>query len=67
MAALEAAHQVDPVAKRIGAANTLVRQPDGTMKAYNTDWSAAIQAAEKGFGGACPQHKPVLLLPCSAS
>lgn len=53
VAALEAAQQVDPVAKRIGAANTLVRQQDGSLKAYNTDWSAAIQAVEQGFGGGC--------------
>ena len=39
---------------RIGAANTLVRQQDGTLKAYNTDWSAAIQAVEEGFGGGFP-------------
>lgn len=26
--------------------NTLVRQSDGTLKGYNTDWSAAIDAVE---------------------
>ena len=34
--------QVDPVAKRIGAVNTLVRRPDGTLKGYNTDCTAAL-------------------------
>jgi len=33
VAALEAADEVDDVAARIGAANTLVRQPDGSLKA----------------------------------
>lgn len=50
-AALAGAQDADPVAAHIGAANTLVRQPDGTLKAYNTDWSAAIGAIERGLGG----------------
>jgi 3-dehydroquinate dehydratase/shikimate dehydrogenase len=37
---------VDPVAKQIGAVNTLVRQPDGSLKGYNTDYAAAIDAIE---------------------
>ena len=51
VAALEAADEVDEVAASIGAANTLVRQPGGTLKAYNTDWSAALDAVEAGLGG----------------
>ena len=50
-AALRWAAEADQVALAIGAANTLVRQPDGALKAYNTDWSAAIAAIERGFGG----------------
>ncbi len=42
-AALRLAADVDPVARQIGAVNTLVRQPDGSFKGYNTDWLAAIQ------------------------
>lgn len=45
-AALEACVEVDPVAKQIGAVNTLVRQPDGSLKGYNTDYAAAIEAIE---------------------
>lgn len=37
---------MDPVATKIGAVNTLVRQPEGGLKGYNTDWSAAINAVE---------------------
>lgn len=43
--------QVDPVAQRIGAVNTLVRRPDGTLKGYNTDCFAALDAIEAGLGG----------------
>jgi len=50
-AALRCCKEVDPVAARIGAVNTLVRQPDGSLKGYNTDWLAAIEAIEQGLGG----------------
>ena len=40
---------MDSVAQQIGAVNTLVRQQDGTLKGYNTDWSAAISAIEQGL------------------
>lgn len=49
LAALECADEVDPVAQQIGAVNTLIRQQDGSMKGYNTDWSAAISAIERGL------------------
>ena len=35
---------VDPVAKQIGAVNTLVRQKYGSFRGYNTDYVAAIGA-----------------------
>lgn len=50
-AALAGAAGADGVAAAIGAANTLVRQGDGSWRAYNTDWSAAIAAIERGLGG----------------
>ena len=53
-AALEAADSVDPLAARIGAVNTLLRQPDGGLRGYNTDCSAAIAAIEAGLSGASP-------------
>lgn len=52
---------------QIGAVNTLVRQEDGSLKGYNTDWSAAIAAIERGLDpgessaaavGRCGQNKP---------
>jgi hypothetical protein len=51
-AALAAAAEKDPVAEKIGAANTLVRRQDGSLAAYNTDWSAAISAIERGMTSA---------------
>ena len=57
LAALECADEVDPVARQIGAVNTLVRQQDGALKGYNTDWSAAITAIEQGLQSKPPaQH-----------
>lgn len=49
LAALECADEVDLVAQQIGAVNTLVRQSDGSLKGYNTDWSAAVTAIENGL------------------
>jgi 3-dehydroquinate dehydratase/shikimate dehydrogenase len=50
-AALRLAAEVDPVARQIGAVNTLVRQADGSFKGFNTDWLAAISAIERGLAG----------------
>lgn len=47
--AVQGASEVDPVAKQIGAVNTLVRQPDGGLRGYNTDWQAAISAIERAY------------------
>jgi len=43
-------HQVDPLARSIGAVNTLVRRDDGSLKGYNTDCTAALNAIEAGLG-----------------
>lgn len=45
-AAIAAMDYMDDVAQRIGAMNTVVKQRDGTLKGYNTDWVAAISAIE---------------------
>eukprot|EP00737_Agarophyton_chilense_P003974 gb/GEZJ01004808.1/.p1 GENE.gb/GEZJ01004808.1/~~gb/GEZJ01004808.1/.p1 ORF type:complete len:563 (+),score=86.45 gb/GEZJ01004808.1/:206-1894(+) len=53
--AMEAMDDIDDVARKIGAMNTVVRERDGTLKGYNTDWVAAISAVEdhldNGMGG----------------
>jgi len=57
--ALELCGEVDPVAAKIGAVNTLVRMPDGTLKGYNTDYVAAIDAIETAMGGRIGEEKNV--------
>lgn len=52
LAALECADEANGEAARIGAANTLVRQSGGGLKAFNTDASAAISAVEAALRGA---------------
>jgi Shikimate dehydrogenase substrate binding domain/Type I 3-dehydroquinase len=42
----------DGVAAKIGAVNTLVRQPDGSLAGHNTDWEAAISAVQEALTGA---------------
>lgn len=34
---------LDPLAKRIGAVNTVVKQPDGTLRGYNTDVAGFLE------------------------
>lgn len=46
--ALQLAHRVDPVARRIGAANTLVFAEDGTIEARNTDALGFIASLREG-------------------
>ena len=38
------------MAKSIGAVNTLLRRPDGTLAGFNTDCTAALNAIEAGLG-----------------
>jgi 3-dehydroquinate dehydratase/shikimate dehydrogenase len=41
--------RVEPLAKKIGAVNTLVVSKDDRIKAYNTDYTAAIDAITAGL------------------
>lgn len=47
--AMDAMDTIDSVANKIGAMNTVVKQADGQLKGYNTDWVAAISAIEDGL------------------
>ncbi|CAI5475355.1 unnamed protein product [Closterium sp. Yama58-4] len=49
LAALECCQDVEPLAKSIGAANTIIRGEGGLLKGYNTDCMAAIEAIEDGL------------------
>ncbi|KAI3948675.1 hypothetical protein MKW98_027741 [Papaver atlanticum] len=51
-AALKCCDEVDPIAKLIGAVNTIVRIPsDGKLIGYNTDYIGAISSIEDGMRG----------------
>lgn len=41
---------VEPLAERIGAANTLHRLPDGSLEAFNTDYAAALDSVCHALG-----------------
>ncbi|CAA6654210.1 unnamed protein product [Spirodela intermedia] len=46
-AAVKCCDEVDPIAKSIGAVNTIIRRPsDGKLLGYNTDYIGAISAIE---------------------
>ncbi len=40
---------VEPLAQKIGAANTLLVGPNGKLEAYNTDYAGALDAITKGM------------------
>ncbi|MDB5964850.1 MAG: shikimate dehydrogenase [Polaromonas sp.] len=42
--AMALVHDVDPVARRMGAINTIVVQPDGSLKGFNNDGFGYIQS-----------------------
>ncbi|MFC5520300.1 shikimate dehydrogenase [Polaromonas jejuensis] len=42
--ALKLVHELDPVARRMGAINTIVVQPDGSLKGFNNDGFGYIQS-----------------------
>ena len=53
------ADRVDPLSERCGAANTLVKRPDGELAAYNTDGPGALEALKRSVS---PRGKRVLLI-----
>lgn len=69
---MQLASEVDPIARQIGAVNTLIRQPDGSFKGYNTDWLAAISAIERGVvvvegGETATASSPAIAAPSAAT
>ncbi|KAF8776503.1 hypothetical protein HU200_003213 [Digitaria exilis] len=53
-AAVRCCDEVDPIARDIGALNTMVRRPDGKLVGYNTDYVGAISAIEDGIRASQP-------------
>jgi shikimate dehydrogenase len=53
---------VDPMARRIGAVNTIVVQPDGTLRGFNNDGVGFVQSVRDAAPEWRPQAGPVLVL-----
>ncbi|MEO5339452.1 MAG: shikimate dehydrogenase [Magnetococcus sp. MYC-9] len=56
---------LDPLARRIGAVNTVAIDPDGTLRGYNTDaggFTDALADAERGRSPVDPDRRSVLIL-----
>jgi len=47
---MECLDYIDPLAARVGAVNTMVRQKDGTLSGCNTDLEGALSALENALG-----------------
>ncbi|KAL6324368.1 hypothetical protein AAG906_012972 [Vitis piasezkii] len=47
--AIKCMDTIDPIARKIGAINNIVRKPDGKLTAFNTDYIGAIEAIEDGL------------------
>jgi len=54
--------QVDPMAQRIGAVNTIVVQEDGTLRGFNNDGLGFVQSVHDAKPGWRPDFGPVLML-----
>ena len=59
---MRACDQVEPLARRIGAINTIQRRPDGTLFATNTDWTAGMAAIEAVVGPGWLRGKRALII-----
>jgi len=59
---MEAMDDLAPLARRIGAVNTVVRRPDGSLFGTNTDISAAVASIEAVVGKGWLRGKRALLL-----
>ncbi|TKW28931.1 hypothetical protein SEVIR_3G361800v4 [Setaria viridis] len=52
--AIRCCDDLDPIARDIGAINTIVRRPDGKLVGYNTDYVGAISAIEDAIRASHP-------------
>jgi len=59
---MEAMDEISPLARRVGAMNTVVRRPDGSLFGTNTDISAAVASIEAVVGKGWLRGKRALLL-----
>jgi shikimate dehydrogenase len=54
--------EIDPMARRIGAINTIVAQSDGKLKGYNNDGRGFVQSLYDAKPDWRPDSGPILLL-----
>jgi 3-dehydroquinate dehydratase/shikimate dehydrogenase len=59
MAALD---EIEPLARRIGAVNTVQRRPDGSLFGTNTDWTAGAASIEAVVGNDWLRGKRALIV-----
>jgi 3-dehydroquinate dehydratase/shikimate dehydrogenase len=59
---MKAMDEIDPLARRIGAMNTVVRRPDGRLFGTNTDITAGMASIEAVVGRGWLKGKRALLL-----
>ena len=61
-AVMAAVDEIEPLARRIGAVNTIQRRPDGRLFATNTDWTAGLAAIEAVVGRTWLRGKRALMV-----
>jgi shikimate dehydrogenase len=61
-AALKAVDRSDPAARRIGAVNTIVAAPDGTLDGSNSDGFGFMENLRAGVPGWSPKAGPAVIL-----
>lgn len=53
---------IDPMAQKIGAINCIVRQPDGSLHGFNSDWMGYIASLKGAKSGWRADEGPITLL-----
>ncbi|MBO4330441.1 MAG: shikimate dehydrogenase, partial [Oscillospiraceae bacterium] len=48
--------ELDPLCRKMGACNTVVKLPDGRLKGYNTDGSGFLRSIKEEAGLSIPEH-----------
>src|SRR3954463_6722989 len=66
IAVLELLDQLDPAVELIGAANTIIREPDGSLTGANTD-APAFLASLREDGGYDPAGQTIVILGASGA
>jgi 3-dehydroquinate dehydratase/shikimate dehydrogenase len=61
-AVMAAADEIEPLARQIGAINTIQRRQDGSLLATNTDWTAGLAAIEAVVGNGWLAGKRALIV-----